>query len=147
MKIAREPVHGLWPELLPMLEDGFKVYDPFPGVPLEVDQAMYEALENAGVLRIFTARQDDGELVGYAVFIVAPSPRRRSVIVAQQDVLHTSNKVGPHAALALIRQSEAALRAEGVNLVYHSSPIGCKFGQLLEMLHYRPIAQAHAKWL
>ncbi len=146
MKIAREPVHGLWPELLPMLEDGFKVYDPFPGVPLDIDQAMYEALEDAGVLRIYTAREG-AELVGYAVFMVGPSPRRRAVITAQQDVLHTSNKVGPHVALALIRHSEAELRAEGVNLVYHSSPIGCKFGQLLEMLHYRPIAQAHAKWL
>lgn len=156
MKVAREPVHGLWPELLPMLEVGFKQFDPFPELPLDVDQAMYEALEDVGMLRVYTAREDLrpdnkgaelGNLVGYAVFMVAPSVRRRGTRVASQDVLHTAAQVGPHVTMALVKHAEAALRAEGVNLVYHSSPIGGKFGQLLEMLHYAPTAQSHVKKL
>lgn len=146
MKIERERVHGLWEESAPLVAAGFKAFDPFPEIPLEVDRAVYEQLEDAGALRVYTAREG-AELVGYVVFMVMVPPRRRQILIAQQDILHTSSKVGPHVAMGLVRHAERALADEGVNLVYHSSPIGGKFGQLLEMLHYRPIMQVHAKVL
>ena len=143
MKLQRERVHGLWEESAQILAAGFSQFDPFPDMPLDIDRALYESMEDTGCLRVYTARIEE-RLVGYAVFVVSSDPRRRYWLEAQQNVVHASEvRVTP----ALVRHAEKALSAEGVKVVYHSSPMGCRFARLLEILGYKPIAQVHAKRL
>jgi len=142
---ARESVALLWSEMEALIERGFQAFDPFPEIPLEVNRQAYEQLDTLGVFRLYTAR-DAGTLVGYASFILAPSLRRRQ-IGAQQDVLHTIEQGAVWISRGLIRHCEKELGAEGVNVVYHSSPMGSRFARLLEVEGYPPIVQVNAKVL
>lgn len=146
-QLQRERVHDLWDESAELLQAGFQEHDPDPGMPLEVDRALYEVLEDAGTLRVYTARQD-GRLVGYAVFTVAPSMRRRYLKVATQDLVHVETAIRGRLTAALLRHAERALKTDGVQMIYHSAPVnGFRFGRLLEILGYRQIATVHAKLL
>lgn len=148
IQIQREVLTAeLIEEGMPMLEAGFLEYDPHPHIPLEIAGDVYLALEGAGKLRVYTARIE-GRLVGYAVFIVACSPRRKAVLQAQQDLVHAAKDTAPRVTPRLLRFAEKALRDDGVRLLYHSIPInGCGLGRLLEILGYQPIAQVYAKLL
>lgn len=57
------------------------------GKPLDPDHGRYQMLENEGMLRIFTAR-DDGKLVGYFVSMVMPHLHYSSTIYAMNDILY-----------------------------------------------------------
>ena len=146
MKIQRERVHGLWQESAELMAAGAAQFDPYPDLPFDIDQKLYEAIEDAGRLRVYTARID-GRLVGYAAFVVGYAPRRRYLLEAQQNVVHAAEDVKARVTPALVRHAEKALGAEGVKMVYHSSPMGCRFARLLEILGYQPIAQVHVKRL
>ena len=146
LNIQRERVHGLWEESAAILAEGAAQFDPFPDLPLEIDRAAYESLEAVGRLRVYTARID-GVLAGYAVFVVGTAPRRRNLLEAHQNVVHAAEATKARVTPALVRHAEKALGAEGVKMVYHSSPMGCRFARLLEILGYKPIAQVHAKRL
>lgn len=147
MKLAQEPwSQELWQEAQPLIERGFRDLDPFQEVPLDVNVKAYEQLQKLGVLRIYTARvHPSGRLIGYAVFMVAPSIRRRYLIQANQDVLHVDASYQRQAAVALLKYSEICLQTEGVGLIYQSCPIGSRFGALLEKFGYQPALQTYAK--
>lgn len=147
LELQREPVDASkWPESLPMLFDGFEEFDPHPELGLDLDLEFYETLERLGRLRAYTARLD-ARLIGYAIFVVARSPRRRYLTQAQQDTIHVLKEHRPRVTPALVLFAERALRAEGVKLVYHSCPVGSRFGTMLERLGYPAVAQVHAKRL
>jgi len=146
VKIQRERVHGLWDESTDLMAAGAAQFDPWPDLPFDINRRLYETIEEAGCLRVYTARID-GKLVGYAAFVVGTAPRRQYLLEAQQNVVHAEEAVKARVTPALVRHAEKALGAEGVKMVYHSSPMGCRFARLLEILGYKPIAQIHAKRL
>lgn len=146
MKIQRERVHDLWEESAELMAAGAARFDPYPDLPFDIDRPLYEALEAGGRLRVYTARMD-GKLVGYAAFVIGYAPRRRYLLEAHQNVVHAAESVQASVTPALVRHAEQALGAEGVKMVYHSSPMGCRFARLLEIMGYRPIAQVHVKRL
>lgn len=145
LEFALESVAKLWDEMEPLIQHGFQAFDPYPEIPLEVNRGAYEQVEALGVFRLYTARRA-GTLVGYVSFIIGPSLRRRQ-ICANQDVLHTTTDGAAWIAKGLIEYSEAELRAEGVQVVYHSLPMGSRFARLLEVEGYPPIMQVNAKIL
>lgn len=116
---ARERVHHLWPELLPLLEANWTEV-AYHDYPLHVNQDAYEALENADALRVYTMRVR-GELVGYAVYILGPSIRHEFKH-AQQDVIYLAPA---HRGVAqkLFAWANARLRDEGVKMVQWGTPL------------------------
>ena len=97
----------------------------YPDIPLDVDIAKYELSEKQETLRVYTARLNNGAsspliLIGYALFFVGPNPHYKGSLQAVEDVLYVDpeqrkGRVG----LDLIRYTEAELRREGVQAVYH----------------------------
>lgn len=147
LALQRERVHDLWEEAKPILEAGIRAHDPMPEVALEIDRELYQQLEAYGALRVYTARRA-GQLQGYAIFVLAPSPRRRGVLQASQDALHAGRSGHePRTVLALLHYAEEALREEGVKLVYHSAPARHAFGRLLQRLGYRLAWESYYKEL
>jgi hypothetical protein len=114
---ARERVHGLWPELMPLLEAHWSEV-AYHGYPLRVNRAAYEALEDAGSLRVYTMRVN-GELVGYAVYVKHPSIRHEFV-QAHQDGIYVKPEYRGGAGLAA--WATARLRDEGIKWVQWGSP-------------------------
>lgn len=132
---ARESVSEVLEDIQPLLKEHWAEIAQYPDIPLNPDFGYYRAAELLGQLRIYTARQDD--LIGYAIYIVAPASHYRDSLQAKQDVLylmpeHRAGRIG----WRLIEFADAQLRAEGVQLVHQHVKVNHNFGPLLERLGY-----------
>lgn len=123
----------------------------YKDIPLDPDWELYQATEQIGRLRIFTARIR-GELVGYAAFILNRNPHYKSSWQAAQDVIfvapeHRNGKLGAH----LILFAERHLRAETppVQVTYQHSKASADLdiGPLLKRLGYEFVDTIWAKRL
>lgn len=105
-------------------------------IPLAPDWPAYEALEAAGVLRIFTAR-DGGRLVGYFAVFVRPHLHYRDTIFAVNDVIylapeHRRGWAGPR----LIQFAERCLRDDGVTVLAINTKRHRPFDLLLKRMGF-----------
>lgn len=82
-----ERVAAVWPELSPLSQQHWAEVTLYPDIPLDPNIELYERMDAAGVIRVFTARDGDGKLVGYSVFFVAPDIRCRGSLQATMEIL------------------------------------------------------------
>lgn len=145
---SRERLQDLWGEMEALLDRHYQEISHNPDIPLAPDKARYKALEDAGKLRMFTVR-GDGELIGYAIFIVATGLHYSGSLQAKQDVLFVDpSSRGRGAGIKLLRFADAELAAEGVQLVYHHTKLAHPaLGRLLEHLGYEPVETVYSRRL
>lgn len=147
LTFQRERPHELLDEARPLFEAHYKEISHYQDIPLDINEAAYLQLEEAGILRCFTARYN-GELVGYCVFMVKPNLRYKTSIQAVQDILYIDkSKRGALFGKRLLEFCHARLKAEGVQVVYQHSKIKSTVGQFFEALGYEPIDIIHGKRL
>lgn len=143
----RERVPAIKVEAEPLLLAHWAEVSPFGDIHPDVDWSIYEMTDDLGFYRCYTARSE-GELVGYAGFIVRRHPHYGTSLQATHDVLylHPSARHGL-AGLEFIRWCDEQLRAEGVQLVYQMVKLAHNHGLLLERLGYEPVEQTYVKRL
>lgn len=109
----------------------------FKDIPLEPDYDTYGKIEFFGKLRIFTVRLE-GELIGYAVFLLSPALHYRSSMQAIQDVLylHPNYRRGGTGG-RFIKWCDDQLKLANVQVVMHHVKVAHDFGPLLERLGYQ----------
>jgi GNAT superfamily N-acetyltransferase len=153
LTIQREPIAPLWDDLFPLLARHRAEVAPYPDWELAPDRALYDALDTAGRLRVFTVRGADAagsHLLGYCILTVAPNPHYTAVLVAHQDVLFIlpEHRQGG-AGLKLLRHVETALRAEGVHCLAQRTKArpDLHLGPLFARLGYTEIDQVWLKRL
>lgn len=147
LAFAREPLDGaLLDAMAPLLKRHWAEVGHYPDIPLEVDAGVYLGAEANGQLRIFTAR-DGGRLVGYAAYFVRPNPHYASSVQAVEDVIFVAPECRGSTGARLIRFADDALRAEGVQAVYHHVKLAHNWGPLLERMGYEPIDVIYGKRL
>ena len=119
LQFARERFVDMIDEALPLLKKQADELNANPDLPLAVDRPAYEAADDAGVLRIFTARID-GALVGYGCFFVMTNPHYcTSPPQSKQDVFYVENSArGAGIGDKLLKYCLSMLEFEGVNLDY-----------------------------
>jgi len=87
------------------------------------DWNYYAANEQAGTLRIYTAR-DGGELIGYAVFFVMPHRKHSKSVFAVSDAIYLRpDKRGLINFNLLSSFAENQLKAEGVFKIMVTFPV------------------------
>ena len=124
-------------EVLPLLQAHFEEIAHFQDIPLDPEWEVYDALEMNGALRIYTVRDNDATLVGYAVFFVRRSPHYRGSLQAVQDILFLVPALrGQMLGARFVRWCDDQLRVEGVQVVRHHVKAAHDFGPLLERLGY-----------
>ena len=112
------------------------------------DYDQYKRLEDRGVLRIFTAR-NDGALVGYAIYFVSPNAHYSKDLWGVSDIIwvapeHRHSLVGHF----LLRFVEEQLTLEGVSVMSTMTKIGHPaLAVLLEKLDHRPVETIYSKLL
>lgn len=148
LTIARETFDDAYIDAEPLLAKHWREIAHFQDIPLEPDVTRYQQAEIYDLLRIYTARIG-GKLVGYAVFFIGPNAHYKSSKQAVQDVVyvdpaHRNSTIG----LRLLKHCEGALRAEGVQAVYHhvkaSHPA---LGTILGRMGYVPVDVIYTKRL
>jgi hypothetical protein len=119
----RERAHDLWGEIEPLLEEHYREIATFQDIPLMPDRERYNAAEDNGTLRCYTARLA-GELIGYAVFFTATHAHYATSKQALNDVVFLSapyrrGRVG----LMLVRYADAELEKESTDLNHYHAKV------------------------
>lgn len=149
LTIQRESIDQVIDQIPALLEQHWREIAHFPDIPLDVDWGGYRAAENAGALRIFTARRD-GTLVGYAVHFVRLAPHYRQSLQAVQDVLFVApEERGGGVGRMLVEHADSALQGEGVVAVFqHVKAAHARaLAPLLQGLGYELVDRVYAKRL
>jgi len=149
LKFSLEPcTRELLDELLPLLHIHWKTVAHFQDIELAPDTEAYLKLQEHGMLRVFTAREETSGLIGYAVFFVRPNIHYRKSLQAQQDVLFIHPEKRGFGA-KFIAWCDKQLAAEGVQAVYHhvKAKPELNFSPLLEKQGYHLIDLIWAKRL
>ncbi len=134
----QERLAHLWDALEPLAQEHWLEVGHNPDIPLEVDREIYQTLDDARCLRIFTVRDNEWKLVGYSAYFVRHSLHHRSSLQAMQDgifILPTYREGGVGAGL--INFADDALRAEGVQVVFAHTPKGHGIGRVFERVGYQ----------
>jgi GNAT superfamily N-acetyltransferase len=118
----------------------------YQDIPLDLDHEAYLALERNGNLRVFTARDEDGALVGYAIFFLRMTMHYKSSLQAVQDILYIDKE---HRGFGkkFIEWCDCALAGERVQVVYHHVKCAHDFSPMLERLGYQQIDKIFGKRL
>ncbi len=124
-------------EIEPLLREHWAEVAHYKDIPLDPDWEAYDRMQRAGILRIFTARDCDGQLIGYTVYFVMPNPHYKTTLHANQDLIfiepsHRKGGLG----MAIIRFADENLAAEGVVVVTQHVKAAHNFGPMLERMGY-----------
>lgn len=145
---STETLTQFLPDAAPLLQKHWDEIAQWRDIPLAPDEEQYRVHDEAGKLRIYTARVD-GRLVGYCVFFLGFNIHYKSSLQATQDVLFVDpecrqSRIG----LQLIHHAENELRAEGVQAVYqHVKANHLTLAVILERHDYELIDLIYGKRL
>ena len=150
MKVTykRESAIDCIPELEPLFEKHWEEIAHYKDIPARPDYPTYLAADAGGFLRLYTARTEDGVMIGYAVFFVRYNIHYMDSLQAMQDLLfvHPDYRKG-RVGIKLIQFCDDQLRADGVQVVYQHVKLNHDFGPLLKRLGYEPVEMIHGKRL
>lgn len=134
-------------EMLPIFADHFEQIAHYKDIKLDPDFEVYANCWNAGMLRIFTAR-NEGELCGYAVFFVRSNPHYKASIQATQDILFLTKAMRTGlTGFKFIKWCDDQLREDGVQAVYHHVKVARDFGKVLERIGYKLVDLIYSRRL
>lgn len=150
LTIRTETVDQVIGEILPLIEQHADEvgYPIMRDVPIDVDVERYRLIEAAGMLRIYAARHE-GELVGYAAFILGASLDRRTMIAATEVgvFVKPEYRKGTN-ALRLLQHADNSLRDEGVDMVVYHNPSGSRtFSTILIHRGFSMVDEVYARRL
>lgn len=112
LTFAAEKIVDVKQEVMPLL---LRHWDEIAlnkaAVPLNPDWETYEKLEAMGMLHVTTARFE-GEIVGYASYLISPNLHYRTMLVADGDIFYLAKEHRRGSAgIRLLRQAEAHIMA------------------------------------
>ena len=134
-------------ELAPILPEHYEELCVTKDFPLEPDLAAYERLRVAGMLKAVTCR-NDGELVGYIIFIVQPHLHYMSCITAFEDLYYVKKEYRKgRTGIKLFQFSEEVLKDAGVRRIIMHTKIHMDNSRLFEYLGYKNTDKLFTKLL
>lgn len=140
----RESAAQISEEIVPLLKLHYDEIAHFKDIPLDPDYDQYQTIENAGALRVFTARDAEKTLIGYSVFFVRRNIHYKSSLQASQDIIFIHPKKRGFGK-AFIQWCDEQLKAEGVEVAYQHVKSKHNFGPLLETLGYELMDLIYAR--
>lgn len=147
MQYQEERTSEVWDEAWPLLIEHFEEISANQDIALNPDIEKYNNLDDLGMLRCYTAR-DNGQLVGYALFLVHQNMHYAQSKQAQQDVIFLQKDARKGlTGYKLIRFAEDMLRGENVQIVYHHVKAMHNFGKILERQGYKLVDLIYSKRL
>lgn len=119
-------------------------------IKLNPDWDAYHNLEDQGKLKIFTARDDDGDdkLIGYFVVILGNNIHYKDHLFAANDViyLHKDYRKG-FAGTRLIKFAESYLKGDGVSVLLINTKVHQPFDKVLDRIGFNLIERVYSKYL
>jgi len=138
MVFARETIESCIEEAKPLLEAHYAEIAHYHDIPLDPDYDQYLQLEKMGIVRCYVARNSEGKMVGYAVYIVRNNLHYKTSLQAVQDIIFVKKECRGRGGYFILWCDEQ-LRDEGVQAVYHHVKTKFNFGPMLEKCGYELI--------
>jgi len=114
-------------------------------IKLNPDYDKYYALEDLGMLKVFTAR-DEGKPVGYILFLVDSNMHYQDTIWAKMDIFYVNPEHrNARVAVRLIKFAEDCLKQDGVDVIMIGTKSHKPFDRLLEFLGYSEVEKYYGK--
>ena len=116
-------------------------------IKLDPNWEEYGRLDAAGILRIFTAR-DNGKLVGYFVLMVSQSVHYKAHKFATNDILFVlpDSRAGA-TGYKLIKFAEDHCKNDGVSLLMVNTKVHLPFDSLMVGMGFDLIERIYSKFL
>jgi GNAT superfamily N-acetyltransferase len=129
---------GLIEEIKPLIQlhyDEIALNKEF--IPLDPDWDTYAAIAAQGRLLIVTARNEQHELIGYAVFFINQHVHYKSTRMASNDILYLLPEYRRGSTgIRLLKDSETACRARGVDKMLWHIKFAKDFRNILYRMGY-----------
>jgi len=147
-KYQQEFLDTVKDEAISLIEDHFsEVYPSKESFSLDMDWETYSKLEELGLVKIFTARDND-KLVGYLWVILSPNLHSKGTFTASDDGLFVSKEYrGKQVAQELIRFTEQCLKEDGLKVFYISGTHENPIEPLMNLMGYTAIETKYQKVL
>lgn len=140
-----ESLIDLQEEISPLLVKHFTEISHYPDILLNPDWDRYFALENGGLFKVFTAREE-GVLIGYNAFFLNTNAHYKDSKQASQDVIFIDPSRRGFGKL-FIQWCDEQLKEMGIQVVYHHLKAKKNFGPMLETIGYELVDLIYAKRL
>lgn len=143
----REPQGRTVAEALPLFEAHYSEIARYKSIPLDIDFAFYQQIEDAGMLRVFSARAED-RLIAYVIYVVRSHPHYKTTIFANQDVLFIHPDYRRSLVFhRLMKTAAESLRAEGVVVEVQHVKVYADFGPALLRMGYEKVEDIYMRRL
>jgi hypothetical protein len=116
-----------------------------PEWEFQPNRAVYERLEEIGAFKAFSARDEEGRMVGYAAFILGPHLHTRLMQASQDVVYLTPAARQGWTALQFIRWVDEQLAACGVEVIFQEAAPRSAMAVVLRRRRYRLSSERYAK--
>jgi len=148
IKIQHESLLNVKQDIKPLLEEHWRLVALNQGkIKLNPDWKEYSRLDTAGILKIFTAR-DNGKLVGYFVLLINKSIHYQDHFFAVNDVVFVlpDSRAGA-TGYKLIKYAEEYCRESGVSLMMINTKVHIPFDKLMLGMGFDLIERVYSKFL
>lgn len=130
-------------DMWPLLRNHFEEVGTVSG-QLQPNLEMYQLMHDAGKLIIFTIR-DEGELIGYSLFLIDKHIHIRDALCARQDILYVKPERRGFLSLRFMKWCEKRLKKLGVKIIFTSTTTRLDFGTILKRTGYKAIETVYSK--
>lgn len=139
MKFAQEMLVDVIDELRPLFEKHWKEIAHYQDIELNPNYEAYFATERAGMLKVYTVRHEQtNNIVGYAVYVVAPALHYRQSIQAVEDIIFIDPDHRGDGK-KFIEWCDEELKMLGVQVVTHHIKFSHDWSRMLEKIGYEKV--------
>lgn len=146
MTFALEQLRQVIEEIKPIIQEHYLEIAHYKDIPLMPDWESYQKLEEVGVLKIFTCREDNGALIGYGVYFIKHHLHYMTCLVAYQDILFIRKEFRGK-GMKFIDWCDQYLKTLGVTMTVHHIKAAHNFGPALERRGYELMDLIYTKRL
>jgi hypothetical protein len=146
MLFQREPVSVIINEGSRLMLENAAETTRFKDIKFEPNFEKYLELDKAGAFKSFTVRDDNGLLIGYAIFLVSQNLQYMSSYQALQDVIFIRQESRGD-GWQFIKWIDEQLAMDGVQVVYQSVKSDHNWGAILERQGYELVDLVYGKRL
>lgn len=139
IKLAREKISlELIEEISPLIYSNWYEVESKYEIPLDIDWNGYFTMDQAGMLLPVTARLD-GVIVGYCMYLIAPSMHYRQTKMASTDVMFVDKTTRSSLASVCVKMTmfaEETLKSMGVCVMQQTVKSDKDFGRYFDRMGY-----------
>ena len=134
-------------ELKKLYPEHYEELSVTKSIPLEPNYEVYKYIEDAGILKVVTCRNDE-DLIGYILFIVTPHLHYKSCITAVEDIYFVRKDYRKgRTGIKLFQFAEKYLKEQGVHRVIYGTKVHLDNSKLFEYLGYSFFEKLYSKMI